>query len=249
MRFIKLLSLILIVTTTSISLPANAKKWVRKNKLYPISEGEMINHKYYSLSYAEEYENAYWVFYKINKDFIDGTAKRNNYFMTDSLVSTGSATFYDYKGSGYDKGHLCPAAAMKLNQEAMDETFYMSNMSPQHPQFNQLKWRELEEQVRDWINDSTELYVVSGPIFTEIIEYVGENQVAVPGAYYKVIWDGDKRMIGFIMPNEKCEKPLQDYVVSVDSIEEITHINFFSKIPNRIEKVIEKNVNIEAWNF
>lgn len=249
MRTQFIIRIILFILISSSFTSVSAKKAVRKNKIYPISSGEIIKHKYYSLAYAEEYKGALWVFYHLTPAYINGEAIRKDNFRDDPLISTGSATWNDYKGSGYDKGHLCPAAAMKLNQTAMDETFFMSNMSPQQPNFNRGCWKDLESKVCNWVLELNELYVVSGPIYTNIEKYIGTNEVAVPKAYYKVIWDGNKKMIGFILPNEKCVKPLQEYVVSVDSIESITDINFFSKIPNRIEKVIEAEISTENWSF
>ncbi|MFA9389675.1 MAG: DNA/RNA non-specific endonuclease [Prolixibacteraceae bacterium] len=229
--------------------PVSAKITVRKNKIYPISSGEMVQHNYYSLAYSEEYEGALWVFYHLTPAHVNGEAIRKDNFRDDPLVSTGSATWNDYKGSGYDKGHLCPAASMSINQQAIDESFYMSTMSPQDPNFNRGCWKNLESKVRDWVLSMNALYVVSGPIYNNIEEYIGENKVAVPKYYYKVIWDGKDKMIGFIMPNEKCQYELSTYIVPVDSIESVTNINFFSKIPNRIEKVIEAEVNSEPWGF
>ncbi len=129
----------------------------------PQSEGEIIEHTYYSLSYNETHEQANWVYYKIHK----GESERSGNFRPDAKVSTGSASLADYKGSGYDRGHICPAAAMKVNHVAMSETFYMSNMSPQLPSFNRGIWKDLEALVRRW-GYYQETHVVSGPVFKDI---------------------------------------------------------------------------------
>lgn len=189
------------------------------------------------------------MFYHLTPEHINGTAERKDNFKIDPLVSTGSASLADYVGSGYDRGHLAPAAAMKINQTAMDESFYMSNMSPQHPSCNRGRWKSLETKVREWVIAEGELYVVSGPIFKDNIESIGENAVTVPGYYYKVIYDGEDKMIGFILPNEKCPDDLVDYVVSVDSIESLTGIDFFSSLYDNTENLLESEINTKAWGL
>jgi len=93
----------------------------------------------------------------------------------------------DYKNSGYDRGHLCPVAAMKLNHTSMSETFFMSNISPQEPNFNRGIWKNIEALVREW-GWNTKSHVVSGPIFKDNKGSIGANKVTVPGHYYKVIY-------------------------------------------------------------
>ena len=172
--------------------------------LLPISTtGQIIKHKYYNLSYSPQNKQAEWVFYLLTKANSSGGVKRKNNFRPDPLVSTGSASLDDYKNSGYDKGHLCPAGDMSFDSQAMSETFYLSNMSPQFPSFNRGIWKKLEDLVRKWAIDEDSLYIVTGPIFINNRGSIGPNKVTIPGFYYKVIYDptGNKKMIGFIIPN------------------------------------------------
>lgn len=222
---------------------------IETGSLIPISEGELVEHLNYQLSYSEENEGALWVLYHLTPEYINGPGVRKNNFKEDPTISTGSASLEDYKGSGYDRGHLCPAASMTINQQAMDESFFMSNMSPQHPSLNRGRWKSLETQVRKWVESMDDIYVVSGAIYNEMVEVIGENNVTVPKYYYKVIWDNNDKIIGFILPNEKCPNPLEDYIVPVDSIEFLTGIDFFSIIPNNIENDIEAKVAPESWNL
>ena len=116
-------------------------------ELLPTSTtGQIIKHQYFTLSYSEPHEQAEWVYYKLTPQLINGTQSRTDNFRTDPMVTSGSAQLNDYKGSGFDRGHLCPAADMKINRDAMSETFYMSNMSPQHPSFNRGIWKKLKQQ-------------------------------------------------------------------------------------------------------
>ena len=222
-----------------------------KSNLTPASKtSAVIKHKYYCVSYNEKYEQAEWVAYKLTSAMIAGYAERKNNFKEDPLVSTGSASLVDYKGSGYDRGHLCPAADMKISQKAMNESFYMSNMSPQDPSFNRGIWRSLEEKVRSWAATETEVYVVTGGILTSVNKTIGANQVGVPQEYYKIVYDysgNNTKMIGFILPNRKGEKQLPEYVVPVNRIETITGIDFFPQLPDEIEEALESKSNYFAW--
>ncbi|MBN2807055.1 MAG: DNA/RNA non-specific endonuclease [Prolixibacteraceae bacterium] len=176
--------------------------------LLPISGGERVEHAYFQLAYSELHEGAYWVFYHLTPSMLEGTAERKDNFRPDPKVSTLSATPDDYVSTGYDRGHLCPAASMVINQEAMDETFFMSNMSPQHPSLNRGRWKSLETKEREWAARLDTLYIATGAIYTDSLGVIGQNEVTVPRAYYKILWDGEQHLIGFIMPNEKCPEVL-----------------------------------------
>ncbi len=195
------------------------------------SSSEIVHHTYYVLSYNEGHEQAEWVFYKLTPDMIKGQAVRKNNFRKDPKVRSGSASPSDYVGSGYDRGHLCPAASMKQNQQAIDNTFYMSNISPQIPAFNRGGWRELEEWVRDWALIDSVLYVVTGVIFpdstkTEVTR-IGKNRVTVPTHFYKIVYSPKQdSTIAFIMPNKKAAKNILTYTISVDSIKQYTSFDF-----------------------
>jgi endonuclease G len=214
------------------------------NSFEPKSKGEIVKHTYYTLSYSEENEQAYWVYYVLTPELINGDQSRTDDFRTDPLVSTGSATLEDYKYSGYDRGHLCPAGDMKLNKVCMSETFYLSNMSPQLAGFNRGIWSTMEDQVRNWALKYSKLYVVTGPIFKDNIGVIGDNKVTVPGYYYKVLFDGNDKMVGFILPNAKGTNSIESYAVCVDSIESLTGIDFFPELDDQTEKRLESKINM-----
>ncbi len=214
------------------------------------SDGEIVCHAGYILSYNEEHEQANWVAYELTKKETRGKFKRTNKFIADSSISTGSATSQDYKKSGYDQGHLAPAADMAWSKTAMKESFYYSNMSPQLPSFNRDIWKKLEEHVRDWAVDDKAVYVVTGPVLTEGLSTIGPNKVSVPKYYYKVILDytlPEIKGIGFIMPNAGSKKPLKTYAVTIDSVEKFTGIDFFYRLPDDQEGVIEESMDTGAW--
>jgi len=215
--------------------------------LRPSVQGEVIKHTYYTLDYNEEAEQPNWVFYALYPALINGTQDRTDDFRPDPAVSTGSASLADYKGSGYDRGHLCPAADMKLNQTCMSETFFLSNMSPQVAGFNRGIWSTVEAQVREWALVYDTLYVATGPIFSDNIGAIGSDEVAVPGYYYKVIYSkkrGD--MTALVLANASSSETLDHFVVSVDQVEELTGIDFFPELPDDIENSLESAIN--DWN-
>lgn len=211
---------------------------------------QVVVHAGYTLSYNEMHEQANWVAYELTEKETEGKYKRANKFIVDPDIITGSAESKDYKKSGYDQGHMAPAADMAWSKTAMKESFYYSNMSPQEPGFNRGIWKNLEEQLRTWAIDNKAIYVVTGPVLTEGLPAIGPNKVSVPKYYYKVVLDyswPEIKGIGFILPNEKSEDRLQNYAVSIDSVEKVTGINFFYKLPDDQEKYIESIFDVGAW--
>jgi len=219
--------------------------------LAPKSAGTIIKHTYYTLSYSEENEQPYWVFYQLTPDFLNSAIDRTDDFRADASVGTGYATLEDYKGSGYDRGHLCPAADMKLNDTSISESFFLSNMSPQDPSFNRGIWSKLESLVRTWCVDEDTIYIATGPVFKNNIGTIGSNNVTIPGYYYKAILDitGEKKMIALVLPNAKSSEPLESFVISIDSLESLTGIDFFPGLPDNIETTLEKSSNKNKWEW
>ena len=218
----------------------------------PKPEDVIIHHTGHILSYNETHEQANWVAYELNLKEVNSTFKRTNDFRPDPMVKTGSASLADYKGSGYDRGHLAPAADMKWSLKAMSESFYMSNMSPQRPSFNRDIWKRLEEQVRKWAVNNKSVYIATGGVLTSGLIKIGPNQVSVPEKFYKVILDYQEpelKGIGFILPNKDSQEPLENYAITIDKVESMTGIDFFHKLPNEIEEEIESEVNLSRWNF
>ncbi|MDC7231753.1 MAG: DNA/RNA non-specific endonuclease [Spirochaetales bacterium] len=208
---------------------------------------------YYTLQYNEQFEQADWVAYELTREELEGTTPRKDSFRSDPDIVTGSATLKDYKGSGYDRGHLAPAADMKMSPESMADSFYMSNMSPQSPGLNRGIWKELEGKVRDWASEYGAVYVVTGPVLTED-EYpvIGVNEVAVPDYYFKVVLDytePERKGIAFILPNRRREGALQEYALTIDEAEDLTGIDFFPLLPDEMEEALEGDLDLSLWGF
>lgn len=182
---------------------------------------------------------------------LTGQSERGNNFRPDPSVPSGSAQLSDYNKSGYVRGHLCPAGDMTFNSEAMSETFYLSNMSPQVPAFNRGIWKSLETLVREWAEEDDSIFIVTRGILSESKGSIGINRVTVPSRYYKVIYDltGEKKMIAFILPNEKGVKQLSEFMVTVDSVQKITGIDFFPCLPDTLRNRLEDTSDINKWDF
>ena len=212
---------------------------------------EIVRHSAYTLGYSEQHEQARWVAYELTSAELDGHAKRKDDFRSDPSVSTGSASLVDYRGSGYDRGHLAPAADMKLSSTYMSESFFMSNMSPQLPGFNRGIWKNLEAVVRKMSIANQSIHIVTGPILSSNKGSIGTNQVTIPRFYYKVILDytaPEFKAIGFIIANEASNQPLSSYATTVDRIEERTGLDFFSGLPDDLETLLEGRYLYEEWN-
>lgn len=214
--------------------------------------GQIIHHQFYSLSYNEKYEQAEWVAYELTQKQLSSIPVKRPYFEQDPKVTTQSAHYKNFKNSGYNKGHLCPAGDRKFSVEAYNETFLTSNISPQAYEFNSGVWNRLEEKVRYWAEKYQKLYVVTGGVLTPHLKTIGTEEVAVPQYFYKIILDyndPDIKAIAFLIPHEKSDKGLYQFVTSIDKIEEITGIDFFPEIEDVLENKLERSTNYLNWGF
>ena len=241
----------------SIDKPENTNLSLLSLEIPLVLNGEkLIQHAGYSFVYSEEHEQAKWIAYVLNNKELDGTFGRSDNFREDPSVSSGSADNSDYAKSGYDRGHLAPAADMKWSEKAMSESFYYSNMSPQLPAFNRGIWKKLEEKVRDWALENDSILIVTGPILPsknqKKLATIGPNSVAVPEYYYKAILDFKKeksKSIAFILPNQGSKMPLQSFMVSIDYLEKFSEIDFFYKLDDKIENNVESKICKECWTW
>lgn len=213
---------------------------------------KIISHSGYSFVYSEEHEQAKWIAYELTKEETNSLFERTDKFLVDPMVSTGTAENSDYANSGYDKGHLAPAADMGWSAESMRESFYFSNMSPQLPGFNRGVWKRLEELMRSWAIEYNTIYIVTGPILKPGLSTIGTNRVSIPLEYYKVILDytqPEVHAIGFILPNASSSASLNTFAMSIDEVEIRTGIDFFPALPDDQETKLEKEVCQSCWHW
>ena len=213
---------------------------------------QIVIHQACTLQYSELHEQAAWVLYRITAEQLQTSVNRTDDFRADEAVTTGSASLEDYRGSGYDRGHMAPAAAMAWSVEIMSESFLLSNISPQDPDFNRGIWRNLEARVRGWANLHGEVFVVTGPVLSEQLPSLGPNEVSVPEYYYKVVVDlnpPEVEGIGFILPNGSANQSIDRYAVTIDSVEAVTGFDFFPVVLDSVEEEIESYISGEHWGF
>lgn len=213
---------------------------------------QTICHAGYTVSYNEALRLPNWVAYELTREEAQGTEKRSDRFVKDPLVEGATAENADYARSGYDKGHMAPAADMKWSASAMKESFYFSNVCPQRPELNRRKWKDLEAKIRDWSIADSAVVVVCGPIADKRSPTIGRNRVVVPQRFFKVIlvpYIATLRAIGFIFPNDRAVDPLRSYAVTVDSVERITGMDFFSALPDEQESRIEAELSLSSWGL
>ena len=214
--------------------------------------GIIVEHDHFKLSYSEPHEQAEWVAYVLMHNHLTYDDRKRPYFIEDPKVRTKSADWRNYKGSGYDRGHLCPAGDRRFSKWAYNETFYTSNISPQDNDFNAGIWNHLEQQVRRWVKKHETLFVVTGGVLENGLDEIGEEDVDVPRYFYKIIAKGNKKkldVIAFLLPAEESAKPLQRFIVSVDEIEKMTGIDFFHSFSDELEEKMERKINTNDWQF
>ena len=211
----------------------------------------IIENTGYTVSFNEAHLQPNWVAYELTKSEALGSLPRKNNFQVDPQIHDKTALPTDFKGTNFDRGHLAPAADMAWSKAAMEESFYMSNISPQHYSFNRGIWKKLENLVRKWAIEYGSVYIVTAGVLDEGLNQTGNRKnISIPENYFKVILDYQEpglKAIGFLLPNKKINQSLMDYVFTVDDIERITGINFFHILQDDIEERLESKTNPEMW--
>ena len=216
---------------------------------------EILQHHGFTVSYNKKYRLPNWVAWLLTRERTEGKEKRADNFQPDESIKQGPvAEDSDYRGSGYDRGHMCPAADCKYSRKAMNECFLLSNICPQTHSLNAGDWKELETKTRLWAQRYDSIYVVCGPVLEKGHRYstIGSNKVVVPERFFKVLLrftaPGQAQAIGFIYENkDELNQPMESYAVTVDSVESLTGINFFSKLQKNIERKAEKQFDWKYW--
>ena len=224
-----------------------ADEWTIQQMEIPVmsakKQGQVIHRTGYTLAYDAKTRTPQWVAWELTKKETQGTVERSNDFQPDPDVKGAKVVTKDYSHSGYDRGHMAPAADMKWSKKAMKESFYMSNICPQDHNLNTSDWSELENKSRQWARRFGKVYIVCGPIYNgKRNEYIGDHRVKVPDAFFKVVLINEKKKqcaMGFYFENEAGERKLQEYLVPVDRLEQLTGMDFFSALPDNLEDRLE----------
>ena len=205
----------------------------------------------YAFGYSEEHEQARWVMYRMTREeVLARKSGRTDDFKEDPNIVSFSALPSDYSRSGYDRGHLAPAEDMKFSEETMRDSFYMSNMTPQRPAFNRGVWKMLEKQVRRFAYKEGSVFVITGPVLERNLKKIGRvNKVSVPQQFYKIVYDETppQKMIAYVLPNNGSNLPLESFVTTVDEVERITGLDFFSELPIEVQSKLESGSEVADW--
>lgn len=210
---------------------------------------EMVEYTGFTVSFNADLHIPNYVVYELTRSEVQGEEPRSNKFLCDERVK-GCPTTTDYTGSGYDRGHMAPAADMKWNKKAMNESFYLTNICPQNHSLNAGGWKRLEEKVRAWADRDSAIIVISGPLLDGPVSRLASG-VAVPTGFFKVVlapFASPVRAIAFVYKNEGGQKKVELQATSVDEVEQLTGFDFFSSLPDDIETEIEKSSNYNEWN-
>jgi endonuclease G len=241
------------IITPKEEVPASPKIEIQQQSEEPLEipqsremDTRVMNRKGYALSFNDEWLMPNWVAWRLTPERLAGKVKRTDEFTEDiNLPERLRVQHRDYSRSGYDRGHMVPAADMKWDEMAMRESFYMSNICPQAPNLNKGDWKELEEACRNWAQQhNTAVYIACGPIVhtNKKSKRIGKsNKITVPDGFFKVVMKLGKQpaAVGFIFPNDDCNAPLESYTVPVDSVEVLTDIDFFHLLPDNQENQLE----------
>lgn len=215
------------------------------------SDAKIVEYTGYRAAFNHKNKTSEYVAWELTDRETRGNIKRSDKFWKDPKVK-GCPDKSDYKGSGFDRGHLCPAADMKWSEKAMNDCFSMVNMTPQAHALNGGAWATLEDKCRSWAQRDSALIIVAGPIYEKSdTQTIGEARIRVPSAFYKVIlapYLHTPRAIGFIYPNMSSPGNMSAYAMSVDDVERYTGLDFFYNLPDSIEDAIEATFSFSDWN-
>ena len=233
---------------TGSELSASAKNLSYEEIMIPAAlkdrPEQILKRKGYVASYNKDMRVPNWVAWHLTASHTDGPASRKGVkFQEDYDVPSPRATHADYVRSGFDRGHICPAGDNQWSSTAMQQSFLMTNICPQHPNLNRGDWNEMENACRRWAVEYGDLVIVAGPIYYKgNHKKIGRNKIQVPEAFFKVVLTlGDNpRAVGFIYKNNRGNLPKDAYVNTIDDVERITGIDFFPQLPDELENKLEK---------
>lgn len=241
------------LVSLSVAGQSNMRMEIPKTKK-GVSE-QIIEHKAYTLSYNKDYNNPNWVAWELLRKETYGNTRRAKDFQGDQKINEKNRVqSFDYSGSKYDRGHMCPAGDNRWDPRAMTECFYMSNMCPQDHELNKNWWNNLEIACRRWARREGKVYIVCGPVYKadRKTKTMGKKvKSVVPDGFFKVVLSvrkGYEKAIGFYYANNSSDQPMDKAVRTVDQIEQLTGMDFFSKLDDRVENKLEAKSNLRDWD-
>lgn len=205
----------------------------------------------FNVSFNSDNRTPNWVAWELLRNETSGETSRYNKFWQDEELE-GCPTTRDYSNSGYDRGHLCPAADQKWSRTAMVDCFSLANIAPQDHSLNTGAWKTLENKERQWAGRDSAIVIVAGPIYdkSDTIR-IGQAGVRVPGAFFKVMiapYLDEPRGIAFVYPNMTAPGNMENYVMTIRDVEKLTGYDFFHNLPDELEESVETVSSFRDWN-
>ena len=241
-----MISVFVVLLLLTVSCRSEAQELVKSGE-----KGTVLSYTGFTVSFNPQTKLPIWVAYELTKEETEGTVKRNNNYYPDPNLKEAQASNNDYRNSGWDRGHMAPAGDMKWSEQAMLESCYFTNMCPQNKNLNGGDWRSLEERCRTLAGVYGSVQIVCGPIIGDMKNgTLGENKVAIPDAFFKVLMVrvGDEyEGIGFVFENKAGHQDLFNYAMSIDSVESMTGMDFFHQLPDKVENKMEADYHKEVW--
>ena len=214
----------------------------------------IISHTGYKLSYNKTHNTPNWSAWCLTAAHTDGPVERSRKFWADpSVPKAYRVDYYDYKGSGYDRGHMCPAGDMKWSEEAMHDCFYMSNMCPQTGSLNSGAWNKLEMKCREWAKREGALYIICGPVYDAKTrhEQIGiDHAIDVPEGFFKAILSlrrGYEKAVAFYFYNDESRQSYKTASLTVDEVEELTGLDLFHSLDDTLESRLESTNSLDSF--
>lgn len=230
------------IDTSRIELPALSE------------EDYIVEYEGYTSSYDMFTKTPEWVAYELTKDETYGdTSREGKFFSPDERVLLPQPDDYDYRGSGWTRGHLAPAADFRWSDDAMWDTFHFTNCCPQDKDLNEGMWNTLEKKCRTWARRYGSVYIATGPVIGKnIYGTIGKNKVTVPDGFFKAVMvhDGSHwQSIAFIMNNSNRNANMQKCAMTIDELEDVTGFDFFAAMDDNIEAEAEKSYKLSFWKL
>lgn len=237
-------------TTNRQTMPGQAQLW--KITTPPDLLEIMAHYTGFTVSFNPDMHVPNYVIWELtaNEAQADSVTRSGAKFTCDYSIE-GCPDTYDYRNSGFDRGHMCPAADMKWSRQAMDDCHIMTNIAPQTHKLHGGPWKTLESNCRKWALRDSALIIISGPILTDrLSRRIGTTGVIVPERYFKVVlapYANPPRGIAFIMNNYDTTGGVQPTATTIDEVETITGFDFFAALPDEIENQVESQSNYQQW--
>ncbi|MGD9771211.1 MAG: DNA/RNA non-specific endonuclease, partial [Parabacteroides sp.] len=149
--------------------------------------------------------------------------------------------------------HRAPAGDLKWSQQAMKESFYTSNICPQDHYLNQGIWNDLENKCRMWAKKHKSVWVVTGPVISKKMKWIGDTGIGIPEAFFKVLMYSTGTTlegVAFVLENRNYEdSDLKKYAMPIDEAEKLTGIDFFHQLPDAVEDKMESELHLKKWGL